>query len=119
MKKLKWRLTAGAKAVWGGVSIGNTPGLTEGDGIFNYPTRLQVDKDGNAVLDQFGNEKYEQVTFTLEKVPYAEASIGVENIFKLLSVQVVKRFTHLDNPNVAQLGKAKGWGFRMRVGIRF
>ncbi|MFT4594166.1 MAG: hypothetical protein ACI9CU_000144 [Polaribacter sp.] len=119
MKRLKWRLTAGAKAVWGGVSIGNTPGLTEGDGIFNYPTRLQVDKDGNAVLDQFGNKKYEQVTFTLEKVPYAEASIGVENIFKLLSVQVVKRFTHLDNPNVAQLGKAKGWGFRMRVGIRF
>ena len=119
MKKLKWRLTTGVKAVWGGVSIGNTPGLTEDTRIFNYPTRLETDKDGNAILDQFGNQQYEQVTFTLEKMPYVEASVGIENIFKVISVDLVKRFTHLDNPNVAQLGKAKGWGFRVRAGIRF
>ncbi|MGB0367854.1 MAG: DUF5686 family protein [Flavobacteriales bacterium] len=119
MKKLKWRLTTGVKAVWGGVSIDNTPGLTEDSRIFNYPSRLEVDKDGDAILDQFGNPQYEQVTFTLEKMPYVEASVGIENIFKVISVDLVKRFTHLENPNVAQLGKAKGWGFRVRAGIRF
>ena len=76
LKKLKWRMTAGAKAVWGGVSVSNTPGLTESDDIFNFPSRRVEDKKGNAVLDQFGNEQYDQVTFTMERMPYVEASVG-------------------------------------------
>lgn len=119
MKKLKWRLTTGVKVIWGAVSIDNTPGLTEDSRIFQFPTRAVEDKDGNAVLDQFGEPVFEQVTFTLEKMPYVEASVGIENIFKLLSLDMVKRFTHLDNPNVATLGPLKGWGLRMRVSIRF
>lgn len=119
LKKLKWRMTTGVKAVWGGVSIHNTPGLTENNSIFNYPSRRVDDGDGNPVLDQFGNEQYDQVTFTLERMPYVEASVGIENIFKVISVDLVKRFTHLDNPNVSKLGKARGWGFRVRAGIRF
>ncbi|MDP6909134.1 MAG: hypothetical protein QF371_06495, partial [Flavobacteriales bacterium] len=59
------------------------------------------------------------VTFTLERMPYVEASVGIENIFKLVSIDLVKRFTHLDNPNVAKLGPLRGWGLRARVGIRF
>ncbi len=119
LKKLKWRMTMGVKAVWGGVAIENTPGLTEDGRIFNYPTRRLEDKKGNPILDQYGNEQYEQVTFTLERMPYVEASVGIENIFKVISVDLVKRFTHLDNPNVSTLGAAKGWGFRVRAGIRF
>lgn len=119
LKKLKWRMTTGVKAVWGGVSVGNTPGMTESDNIFKFPSRRVEDKKGNPILDQYGNEQYGQVTFTLEKMPYVEASIGIENIFKIISVDLVKRFTHLDNPNVSQLGSAKGWGFRVRAGIRF
>ena len=119
MKKLKWRLTSGVKAVWGGVAVSNTPGLTESDEIFKFPNTLIEDEDGNPVLDQFGNEQYDQVTFTLEKMPYVEASVGIENIFKIISVDLVKRFTHLDNPNVSKLGSARGWGFRLRAGIRF
>ena len=119
LKKLKWRMTAGAKAVWGGVSVSNTPGLTESDDIFNFPSRRVEDKKGNAVLDQFGNEQYDQVTFTMERMPYVEASVGIENIFKIISVDLVKRFTHLDNPNVSKLGAARGWGLRVRAGIRF
>ena len=119
LKKLKWRMTTGVKAVWGGVSVGNTPGLTESENIFKFPSRRVEDKKGNPILDQYGNEQYGQVTFTLEKMPYVEASVGIENIFKIISVDLVKRFTHLDNPNVSQLGSAKGWGFRVRAGIRF
>jgi hypothetical protein len=119
LKKLKWRMTTGVKAVWGGVSVSNTPGLTEDSRIFNYPRREVLDGDGNVVVDQFGNVQTEQVTFTLERMPYIEASVGIENIFKVVSVDLVKRFTHLDNPNVSKLGAARGWGFRVRAGIRF
>lgn len=119
MKKLKWRMTTGVKAVWGGVSVSNTPGMTEDDRIFKYPTRRLEDKKGNPVLDAYGNEQYEQVTFTLEQMPYVEASVGIENIFKIISVDLVKRFTHLENPNVSKLGAARGWGLRVRAGIRF
>lgn len=119
MKKLKWRLTSGVKAVWGGVSVANTPGLTTDNSIFNFPSREIQDKKGNPILDQYGEKQYQQVTYTLEKMPYVEASVGIENIFKVISVDLVKRFTYLDNPNVSTLGSARGWGFRVRAGIRF
>ncbi|MBI1287428.1 MAG: hypothetical protein GC178_07580 [Flavobacteriales bacterium] len=119
LKKLKWRMTAGAKAVWGGVSVQNTPGMTNDSRIFQFPTRRLQDKNGDPILDQYGNEQYKQVTFTLERMPYVEASVGIENIFKIVSVDLVKRFTYLDNPNVSKLGSARGWGFRVRAGIRF
>ncbi len=119
MKKLKWRLTTGVKAIWGGVSVGNTPGMTEDDRIFEFPTRVVEDKDGNVQVNQYGDPIYEQVTYTLERMPYVEASVGIENIFKILSVKLVKRFTHLDNPNVPRLGPLRGWGIKARIGIRF
>jgi len=80
MKKLKWRLTTGVKAVWGGVAVENTPGMTEDDGIFNFPNSRIENKDGSPVLDQYGNEQYQQLTYTLEQMPYIEANIGIENI---------------------------------------
>ncbi|HEX8656376.1 MAG TPA: hypothetical protein VF690_02510, partial [Hymenobacter sp.] len=52
-------------------------------------------------------------TFALGQLPYVEASVGVANIFKLFRVDVVKRLTYLDNPNVAQ------WGLRGRFKIDF
>jgi hypothetical protein len=43
-------------------------------------------------------------TFSLNKKPYVEGSVGVANIFKLIRVDLVKRFNYLDNPYVASLG---------------
>jgi len=40
----------------------------------------------------------------MSKVPYIEGSIGIGNIFKLFRVDLVKRFTYLDHPNIAELG---------------
>jgi hypothetical protein len=52
-------------------------------------------------------------TFTLNRGPYVEGSIGISNIFKLLRLDLVKRFTYLDHPNVAE------WGIRGRVKFDF
>ena len=40
---------------------------------------------------------------TFGKTPYGEATIGIENIFKLVRIDVVYRLSHLD-PNVSPFG---------------
>ena len=44
------------------------------------------------------------LTYTLENKPYIEGSLGVSNVFRILRVDFIKRFTYLDNPNVADFG---------------
>jgi hypothetical protein len=46
----------------------------------------------------------EPTTFSLEKKPYLEGSVGITNIFKLARVDLVKRFNYLNNPFVTPLG---------------
>lgn len=61
----------------------------------------------------------ENTTYSLDKEPYAEVSGGVENIFKLLRVEIVKRLTHLDNPKVNTLFGTKGIALRAKIQISF
>lgn len=51
--------------------------------------------------------------FVLNRGPYVEGSVGLGNIFKILRIDVVKRFTYLDNPSVSK------WGIRAKIGIDF
>ncbi|MNY69475.1 hypothetical protein D3C86_2074210 [compost metagenome] len=53
------------------------------------------------------------ITHTLNNGPYIEGSVGVGNIFKVLRVDAVKRFSYLDNPGVSD------WGIRARVKFDF
>lgn len=84
--RLKWRSILTFKGIWGRVTDENNPEVTSG--LMLFPT------------DSYGNP----TTFTLKGVPYIEASVGVGNIFKFFRVDLVRRFTYLDNPNVAEYG---------------
>lgn len=53
------------------------------------------------------------LTYTLDKTPYIEGSIGVGNIFKVLRFDMVRRFNYLDNPDVTK------WGLRVKVQFEF
>lgn len=86
LKHLKLREVFTVKALWGGVDQKNLPNGS--NGLLNFP------------VDDMGNP----ITFTLEKKPYIEGSIGVANIFKVLRVDLVRRFTYLDNPNAPKMG---------------
>ena len=44
------------------------------------------------------------LTYTLEKKPYVEASVGFSNILRILRIDVVKRLTYLNNPDVSSIG---------------
>lgn len=75
LKKLKWRELVTAKAVYG---------------------RYKLNPEVESSLPDFIN--------TLEKKPYLEASIGVENIFKFLRLEGLYRLSYLDNPNIVRYG---------------
>tara|TARA_R110001592_G_scaffold307299_2_gene580606 strand:- start:103093 stop:105558 length:2466 start_codon:yes stop_codon:yes gene_type:complete len=75
LKKLKWRELVTAKAVYG---------------------RYKLNPEVETGLPDFIN--------TLEKKPYLEASIGIENIFKFLRLEGLYRLSYLDNPNIVRYG---------------
>ena len=85
-KKLKWRETVSFKGAWGEVSAQNDP--AKDPSLYQYP----VTGTG------------QPITYGLGPQPYMEGSVGIENIFKLIRVDLVKRFTYLDHPNVSPLG---------------
>jgi hypothetical protein len=95
LKRLKLRETLTCKILYGNVSNNNNPD------IHNDLMKFPVDYNGRTI------------TYTLENKPYIEASVGVGNIFKVFRVDVVKRLTYLDHPEVAE------WGIRMRFKFDF
>ncbi|WP_210522100.1 DUF5686 and carboxypeptidase-like regulatory domain-containing protein [Hymenobacter terricola] len=95
IKHLKLRETASLKLLYGGIRAENEPARD--------PALYQFLRDAQGL----------PTTFTLGRQPYAEASVGVANIFKLFRLDIVKRLTYLDHPHVAE------WGLRGRFKIDF
>ncbi len=85
-RELKLREWITFKALYGGLTDSNDPSLQ------TSLLKLPVNSEGIPS------------TYTLERKPYIEASVGVANIFNLLRVDLIKRFTYLDNPGVNELG---------------
>jgi hypothetical protein len=100
-KKLKLREVMTLKLLYGNLRDENIPDLN--------PSLVQWPVDGN------GNP----TSFSLESQPYIEASFGFINIFRLLRVDVVKRFNYLDHPDVPNLWGVKGLGIRGRFRVEF
>jgi len=75
IRKLKWREVAQVKAVWGELQPSNI-NLQTSDELF----------------------------FSLNRKPYVEVGLGVENIFRILRVDFLWRMSYLDNPDIARFG---------------
>jgi hypothetical protein len=86
LEKLKWREVVNFKGLWGGIRDQNNPSL--------HPDLLRFPVDGAGT----------PITNALGSTPYIEGSVGVSNIFKILRVDYVRRFTYLDHPDVARSG---------------
>jgi hypothetical protein len=95
LKRLKWRETFSFKSLWGGLRDENTPSL--------HPDLYQFPVDGNG----------QPITYIMGRTPYIEGSVGIENIFKFVRVDLVRRFTYLNDPDIAK------WGIRTRVLFTF
>jgi hypothetical protein len=95
LKQLKLREVFSFKALVGGLRDENSPDKVTG--VYRFP----VDEQGRSI------------SYTLGKEPYIEGSVGIANIFKLLRVDLVKRFTYLDHPGISE------WGIRGRFKFDF
>ena len=95
IKKLKLREVVTFKGLYGGLRSENDPNIH--NDLYNFPT----------------NENAAPITYTLAKSPYIEGSIGLSNIFKILRIDLVKRFNYLDHPEVSE------WGIRTRFKLDF
>jgi len=81
-RRLKWR-----EVVWTKYLIGflNKENLS----VMNFPPTLYT-LDRNQDIDRLK--------------PYVEAGIGIENIFKFIRIDVIKRFSYLYHPNISTFG---------------
>lgn len=75
INKLKWRERLIGNVYWGDMNVAN----------------------------QTYNKLIESPAITTGKTPYAEAGVGIENIFNVFSVDFIWRLNHLNNPNQANI----------------
>ena len=94
IRHLDLREVVTAKVLYGGIRSENDP--AKNTDLYRYPAVNGI-----------------PTTFSLNDGPYIEGSVGISNIFKLLRVDVVKRFTYRDHPDIAK------WGIRGRVRFEF
>ncbi|MCS3798526.1 DUF5686 family protein [Niastella sp. OAS944] len=95
IRKLKLREVAGFKMAYGGIRRENDPAYNKE--AFLFPT----------------DEAGKTTTFSLASKPYMEANVGIGNIFKILRVDLVKRLSYLENPDVPK------WAIRARARFEF
>ena len=86
IKKLGLREMVTFKALYGNLTKINDP--AQQNDLFKLP----VETNGTPI------------TYTLGKTPYIEGSVGIGNIFKVFRIDLVRRFTYLNNPNVSKYG---------------
>lgn len=86
LRRLKWREAISMKVLYGSVSSQNNPAKS-GD-LYQFP----LTPEGVPI------------TYSLESKPYIEGSVAIANIFKFFRIDLVKRFTYLDHPDISQLG---------------
>ena len=92
MRRLKWRALVNANILYGTAKTANQDMI---------PT---TDISGDDVENFQQMDKYK---------PYIEIGYGVENIFKIIRVEVFNRITYFDKPNVNRLGVKIGIHFRL------
>ncbi len=86
IKKLKWRSIISFKGLYGSITDKNNPEINQN--LMLFPT------------DKFGSP----TTFSLKEKPYVEVSVGIGNIFKFFRIDLIRRMSYLDNPNVPEYG---------------
>lgn len=101
LKRLKFREVVTFKAIYGQLSDANNP--NKNSDAFKFPF----------------DENNQSETFSLEAKPYMETSVGVANILKFLRIDIVKRLTYLDNPNISELWGVRGIGIRSKIKLDF
>ena len=91
IRRLGWREVIDFKGFYGSLRPGNQPNLTDSQGLYLFPGEQHP----------------------MGSMPYMELSVGIENIFKVLEVDYIRRLTYRDIPGTSP------HGVRIRVHAQF
>lgn len=94
VKRLKWREVISFRGMFGHLSEKNRPDPLNTGTLYKFP---------------YESDEYHYLGTT----PYMEAAVGIENIFKVLRVDYVRRLTYTGLPNVNK------WGIRIQFHVQF
>ena len=104
IKRLGWREVIDFKGFYGNLRPSNTPNTYDSNGLYLFPAQTSTTQSQQPTANS------QQPTAT---PPYMELSIGIENIFKILEIDYVRRLTYCDTPGISK------HGVRLRLHIQF
>ncbi len=85
IRKLNWREVISCRGIFGNLSEKNRPDPMNTGSLFKFP---------------YENDEYHY----LGKEPYVEVAVGIENIFRVLRIDYVRRLTYRNLPGIDKEG---------------
>lgn len=89
-KRLKWREVVSFRGIYGSLDKKNDPTAMNEDGTSFNPILYKFPSEGTV--------------YKMGSQPYMEYAVGIENIFKCIRVDYVRRMNYLDHANVNKNG---------------
>jgi len=93
INRLKLRGVVSFSAIYGGLTKKNNPYLVGNEGMYAFPNdpgRLSFDKNDASIVTSG------RTLSPIGKLPYMEVTAGLENIFKFIRIDYVRRITYND-----------------------
>ena len=114
INKLKLRGVVSIAGIYGGLSKKNNPFLNSGSGLYEMPHTPWKDGDINNAFNNDGYIKNSyRTTSPIGKIPYLELTAGLENIFKFIRIDYVRRLTYNNYELPYMIQKRDGAGVPM------
>jgi hypothetical protein len=96
IQRLGWREVIDFKGFYGNLRPNNMPNTHDSNGLYLFPVQTYTTQSQQATTP-----------------PYMELSFGIENIFKILEIDYVRRLTYCDTPGINK------HGVRLRLHLQF
>lgn len=114
INKLKLRGVVSFSGIYGGLTNKNNPYLEGNTGLYKFPDNSSYDADGKYISGYTSSP--------IGKLPYMEITAGLENIFKFIRIDYIRRITYNDYllPDGVHRRKLGAWGRNgVKVTVRF
>lgn len=114
INRLKLRGVVSFAGLYGGLTDKNNPYLEGNAGLYDFPNSATYNSNGQYVSGY--------VSSPIGKLPYMEITAGLENIFKFVRIDYVRRITYNDYllPDGIHRRKVGAWGRNgVKITVRF
>lgn len=114
INRLKLRGVVSFSGIYGGLTTKNNPYIAGNEGLYTFPNTPTFDDNGMFLSGR--------TSTPIGKLPYMEMTAGIENIFKFIRVDYVRRLTYNDYllADGVHHRKIGAWGRNgVKVTVRF